>query len=405
MAVKTQVALENDLVTRMECRACGKTSLEEILDFGHMPLAGDFRSNGERVPLFPLAIDLCTHCLLLQVRENVPHWVIFSARYSYSSSTVPGLVRHFEAFARDVSDPASRPGNRLLEIGCNDGVFLKPLVQAGFDAYGIDASDNVVALAREKGLNVRQGVFSKAAAVALKEELGSFDVLTCSNVFAHNAEVGDFAEGVEHLLSPAGEFWVEVHDARGLFQDLQWDCFYHEHCFYWSIQALERCLREKGLFLKRYAQTKMHGGSLRAVFSRHAPSIDIREPEISPSDWSEFGKNCRRSRHLIHDAINSLPIRYAYGAAGRAVMLINWTGIAERLSFVVDGSPLRYGRMIPNTTVPVISETEFAEHRRINGWCFVTAHNYLEDIRRKVDAAFPRSRIKYVTPLPHVSIR
>jgi SAM-dependent methyltransferase len=370
-----------------------------------MPLAGDFRLAGESNRLYPLAIDVCRNCGLLQVRELVPHDVVFSPTYSYSSSTIPGLVRHFERYAEEVSLP---PGStkRLLEIGCNDGVFLQPLASRGYRVVGIDACENVVERARCRGLDVRCGRFGKVAAESLREECGTFDVLTCSNVFAHNPELGDFLDGVMTLLDPrGGEFWVEVHSALGLYEGLQWDCFYHEHCYYWNIHSLAKCLEGRGLYLKRYRTTSMHGGAIRAAFSRERTGIVPPERSITTEEWLSFGKECIQSRELIQDSVETLPLTYAYGAAGRAVTLINWTGIASQLEFVVDGSPLRYGKAIPNTGIPIISEEEFGGRRPGGNWCFVTAHNYLNDIRRKVESYFPGRRVRFVTPLPHVAIR
>jgi len=148
----------------------------------------------------------------------------------------------------------------------------------------------------------------------------------------------------------------------------------------------------------------MHGGAIRAVFSRTNSTSLPDERELTAADWAGFGARCRRSRDVIRSVFEALPLDHAYGAAGRAVTLINWTGIASRLSFAVDGSPLRYGRAIPNTGVPVISEAEFLKRREGSDWCFVAAHNYLADIRKKVDAAFPGRPLRYVTPLPHVAI-
>lgn len=373
---------------------------------GQMPLAGDFRPRGEKNTLYPLAVDGCGRCGLLQVRELVDHSVIFHPSYSYASSTVSGLVKHFEDYARQVALPAGSAPRRLLEPGCNDGVFLEPLRRAGYSVVGMDASENVVGMARARGLDVHVGIFGASTAKALEARYGRFDVVTCSNVFAHNPLVHEFIDGIKQVLAPDGEFWVEVHSAQSLYDGLQWDCFYHEHCFYWSIHALQRCLAGAGLKLKRWTTTPMHGGALRAVFSRAGDEITADLPELSRKDWEEFRRGCLRSRMLIHDSVHSLPVRYAYGAAGRAVTLINWANIAPDLEFVVDGSPLRYGKQIPNTEVPVISEASFfgGEHES-NDWCFVSAHNYLDGIRDKVSSAFPGRPMKWVTPLPHVVIR
>ena len=392
---------------KKQCRACGCQNLFQVLDLGRMPLAGDFRRLGEKNDLYELDIDACEACGVLQIRRTVDHSVIFNSQYAYVSSTIPSLVRHFEDYAATVAlTPGKMGSKKLLEVGCNDGIFLLPLNRAGYHTVGIDASENVVQMARSKGLDVKLGVFGRKTTDEILNQYGLFDVITCSNVFAHNPDIKQFTESVERLLSPAGEFWVEVHSAHALFSGLQWDCFYHEHCFYWTIHALLTFLEKYNLHLKSYQTTAMHGGALRAVFSRKIKkACTISERRLSLQDWTLFKENSLRSRELIRSAVNELPIHYAYGAAGRAVTLINWSGIADRLEFVVDGSPYRYGRVIPNTKIPIISEKEFFEGKDHHGWCFVTAHNYLDSIREKMSKNFPREMIHFVTPLPDVRIQ
>ena len=391
------------------CRACESAAFYEVLDLGNMPLAGDFRPAGESNCLYPLAIDGCESCGLLQVRKIVDPSTIFTSDYSFSSSTVPGLVQHFGDYAKEVALPVGEvPSKRLLEVGCNDGVFLDPLGRVGYEVVGIDASENVVGMARNKGLDVCAGFFGLQTAKDLLNRYGHFDVITCSNVFAHNPLVNEFIEAVDALLDPRqGEFWVEVHSAHKLYDGLQWDCFYHEHCFYWTIHALRKCLEKHGYKLMRYKTTSMHGGALRAVFSKSkgSPKIELVEKELTSHCWQDFTKRCERSRDLIQGCVEKLPIHYAYGAAGRAVTLINWTEIGGHLDFVVDGSPLRFGKSIPNTSLPIISEEIFFKKEDLPPWCFVTAHNYLEGIKKKVNSHFPDKHTWFVTPLPCVAIQ
>jgi len=377
-----------------------------VLDLGSLPLAGDFQDAPGRNQLYPLTIDACAVCGLLQVRDVVDPRILFGPAYSYASSTVPGLVRHFAQYAADVA-PAAATSQRLLEVGCNDGVFLRPLRRVGYDVVGIDASDNVAAIARAQGLSVVTGFFNVDAAESLRTTYGVFDVVTCSNVFAHIPDIQDFLNAVNVVLDPRrGEFWVEVHSADRLFAELQWDCFYHEHCFYWTIRALVHCLSARGFRLNRYALTPMHGGGIRARFTRQAgTSAAIAEPELSPEDWLAFAVRCERSRQLVNECVLALGLRYAYGAAGRAVTLINWAGLGGLLDFAVDGSPLRYGKYIPNTNIRIVAEEEFLSRGEPGKFCFVTAHNYLAEIRKKVERAFPLSDTRFVTPLPDVRIQ
>lgn len=389
-------------MTLNTCRSCNSSNLEIVLDMGQLPLAGDFKSLGIINELYPLSILVCANCGLLQVEEIVDSSILFHSSYSYSSSTIPGLVRHFEEYAASKALSSSEK-KRVLEIGCNDGVFLEPLCKAGYEVVGVDASDNVASMARSKGLDVHTGLFNQALAETLGQQYGTFDIITCSNVFAHNPDVNSFIAAVDKILGADGEFWIEVHSAHELYTGLQWDCFYHEHCFYWTIHALTFCLQQHGFELREFKTTPMHGGALRAVFSRVGEKVLLSEEELTSRDWQHFGTRCLRSREIIHDSINALPLNFAYGAAGRAVTLINWAQIAESLEWVVDGSPLRFNRAIPGTQVPVISEDEFFK-KSAPDWCFVTAHNYLEGIKQKVETHFPDHSIKFVTPLPNVQI-
>src|SRR5689334_15130645 len=85
------------------CRGCHAPAHghQEVLSMEPMPLAGMFCSSEEEArtaPIFPLTWVFCQQCGLVQVKENVSDEYLFS-KYNYSSSTVGGLVRHFEGYA------------------------------------------------------------------------------------------------------------------------------------------------------------------------------------------------------------------------------------------------------------------------------------------------------------------
>ena len=114
------------------CRGChsGNDSLRVVLEMDPMPLAGQFcasREDALSASTYPLTWVRCAQCGLVQVLEDVHDKILFST-YNYSSSTVGGLVRHFEEYAEFLTNRFGRDQNpRLLEIGCNDGVLLNQL--------------------------------------------------------------------------------------------------------------------------------------------------------------------------------------------------------------------------------------------------------------------------------------
>ena len=92
-----------------------------------MPLAGQFCSDSREAlgaHCLPLSWVLCHHCGLVQVVEDVDESILFR-RYNYASSTVSGLVKHFENYASHLVAAYGTSPIRILEIGCNDGVLLR----------------------------------------------------------------------------------------------------------------------------------------------------------------------------------------------------------------------------------------------------------------------------------------
>jgi hypothetical protein len=80
-----------------------------------------------------------------------------------------------------------------------------------------------------------------------------------------------------------------------------------------------------------------------------------------------------------------------YGAAGRSQMFINFTNSRELFQCVYDDSPLRQGRFIAGTNIPI------KPYGGESGRCAVVlAWNYAPDIAQKIKGRFDR----IVTLLP-----
>src|SRR5580765_7575573 len=163
---------------RTTCRACESKNLKEILNLGEMALAGGFLEDDKAIReerKFPLPVHVCQDCSLIQILEVIAPAILFRD-YSFSSSTIPPLVKHFEGYAQWL---ASRLSPSLVyEFGCNDGVLLTPLEKLGISANCVDISANITEMARAKGLDVITGFFDDETARSLVQKYGAADVVT-----------------------------------------------------------------------------------------------------------------------------------------------------------------------------------------------------------------------------------
>jgi SAM-dependent methyltransferase len=390
------------------CRTCNSNNLAEVLHFQKVPLVGDFLlSPSLHVDRYDINLLFCEKCGLLQIAESIESDRLFK-EYSFSSSTIPGLVRHFNEYAEWLNLKI-RP-NSVLEVGSNDGVLLKPLQNLGVRCYGLDIAENITKLANAKGLNAISGKFEMANIDNILSWAGKVDLVSASNTFPHNSNPHDFLEAVNRILNPGGSLALEVMYAGALMQQTQWDTLYHEHLNFHSLSSLCELLRMHGLFVNYAEIVPMHAGSLRITASHK----DRADPGVSKilenerlqglhtlSAWINFSEATQLSIDVCREQLTKVAESknvWAYGASGRASM---WLNICE-LNFiekVVDASPLRYGKFIPGTNTPIISPDEIENSNP--GAFFVTAWNYLDPIIGQHKSYCG----DWITPLPKFSIR
>ena len=371
---------------RVSCRGCGSSNLSVIYDFGDQPLAGHFPALPERVQnanTYPLDLSSCGVCGLLQVSNILPIDNIFHADYRYSSSTIPDLVQHFKEYS-DFIVSRLRPGASVLEFGCNDGVLLSQLQDCGLRCVGIDASDNVAELARAKGLEVYTGFLTPDLVIS-QGLVGQFDLVTCSNVFAHIDDISLATRAVKMLLRHGGLFNIEVHDGRVLADEAQFDTIYHEHLTYFTEETLKGFAVSQGFEFVECCRTPMHGGGLRFIARLAAKTTDTTAnlAVTARFDAEKFADTIARCRGDIERLCERHGPIDAYGAAGRAQMFINITGTAHCFRRVYDDSPLRQGRYIVGTDIPIVPF-------RQNGGdcCAILAWNYAPTIAKCIEAYF-----------------
>jgi hypothetical protein len=92
----------------------------------------------------------------------------------------------------------------------------------------------------------------------------------------------------------------------------------------------------------------------------------------------------------------------AYGAAGRATVLLNYCQLGpDLIDYVVDVSPLRFGKLVPGVLVPIVHPDVFRGD--YPDYAILTAWNYEAEVRRN-EQEFLTGRGRLILPLPDVRI-
>ena len=104
-------------------------------------------------------------------------------------------------------------GKSALDVGCGAGLLTEPLARLGAKVSGIDASPEVIAVAREHA--AAMGLEIDYHLGDVQELEGRFDLITSLEVIEHVAEPAAFLNALARRLAPGGLLILSTPNATG----------------------------------------------------------------------------------------------------------------------------------------------------------------------------------------------
>jgi ubiquinone/menaquinone biosynthesis C-methylase UbiE len=99
----------------------------------------------------------------------------------------------------------------VLEVGCGTGLILNRIAPLARRAVGLDLSPGMLAVARERGLEVVEG-----SARELPFEDASFDLLYSFKVLAHVPDLARVFSEMARVVRPGGRLVLEFYNRQSL---------------------------------------------------------------------------------------------------------------------------------------------------------------------------------------------
>jgi methylation protein EvaC len=396
------------LTTTMECRLCSEPAAIEFLNLGQQPLANKYPAQAEFAAeeFFPLQVFFCPTCKNVQLGTIISRERMF-ADYYYLSSVNRGLVRHFEDLAQQLAS-----AHFVVDVGSNDGILLKPLQKLGVKALGVEPSINVSKIANDQGFETLTTFFDIPAAKRIEESYGRADVIVASSVFTHLENPSGFIEAVKRVLTEDGTFIVEVEYIGAILATTQFERFYLDRIFYYSLTSLAKLFAAHGMSIADVREIEPHGGSLQVFVQRAGRQssseatrrlLAREEKDLTLETLREFRSNVDVQISAFNDRLaqyRQAGLRVAgYGSPARVATICNYGRIGpSEIPFTVDDSPLKQNKFTPGTHIPIVPKSYLDEHKP--DVLVVFAYEYFDDIKKKTDGAY-----RYLKPIPPTELK
>lgn len=390
---------EPALVTEIKaCRVCDSPLLDPILNFGHMPLANGYtKSLSEPDFVAPLEVVLCRNCACVQLKHTVDPKVLYSD-YLYTSSTSGSLKEYFQKYAQDTVDRFGwKPGDDrfVVGIGGNDGPLEREYQRLGFKVLNVEPSEPIARLSRANRVPTLNAWFDEITADHIARGNGQADLITCNHCFAHMPDINGVMRAIQILLKPGGYFVFEEAYWRDTVVGNHFDQIYHEHVFYWTLNALDELFYKHGFGIVDVEFNQSQGGSIRVfVQEGYRGCKTVSAAVINETvghglmdldrykEWKEtifnWSARCREFLKPLQSSMDSIS---CYGAPAKFAMLSQQLRFNEEsngidIEYVVEDSPIKVGRFTPGAYIPIVSREDFID--RPTDICIITAANYAD---------------------------
>ena len=351
---------------------------------------------------------------MVQIDHTIPKETMFSD-YPYVSGTTATLPAHFKATSERLAAAYGIvAADLIVDIGSNDGTWLKQYAPWGCRVLGVEAAENVAAIAHAAGVPTLNRFFNEACAQDILNEHGPARIITAAGVFFHLEELHSVVRGIAALLAEDGVFVVQAIYLGGMVENTAFDQMYHEHLCYYTLRSLSALLEQHGLEVFEASLVAIHGGTIEAHVARRgtrAVGASVRrlqqaEATLGLGDIETY-RRFAAATLVLQDRLLSVLRDYrargksvwAYGAPAKGATLLNSFGIGPDLvQQAVEKNPLKIGLAIPGVRVPIRAEGS----ERPDAY-LVLAWNFIDEFLVK-EAAYLNDGGAFIVPIPAVRV-
>lgn len=407
------------------CRFCGSQKIELVIDLGFQPLAGGFITTTKKdkqlkqEKFYPLQVAFCHNCYLVQVPDVIDKDVLFK-KYFYESSAIGTLIKRFSKVAKKIKKLTKKDTPFIVEIGANDGAFIKEVQKLDIHIIGIDPAKNIVSKVRKMGIPIEYGYFTQKSAQKILRKFGQADAIYSFNTLAHIEDMHEVIKAIQLLLKPDGYLSFEIHYLGSIMDELQYDMIYHEHQYYYSALALQNFFKQFDMEIFDLEKTETHAGSLNISvqfkktgvhrISENVKKIiteEIKKKYHLVSTYKKLGKQIESRKRALINLLTRLKKEGAviagYGASGRGTIISNYCQLDDRLlSYIIDDAPAKLGVFTPGVHLPVVSSAILKTTKKPD-YILLFAWSFAKEILTR-NPAFAATGGKYILPLPKVQI-
>jgi hypothetical protein len=402
------------------CRICDNTNLDVIFELGEQYLTGVFpRDPGEPLTRGPLSLTRCQLCGLVQLLHSYDRGELYGERYGYRSSLNAMMVDHLRTKAHNLAGQvALASGDRVLDIGSNDGTLLSSFSGRGIELIGYDPS---AGRWREQYPPDSVLVADFFSASSWRSTFGArkAKIITSIAMVYDLERPLEFVTDVAEVLADDGVWHMEQSYLPAMLRTNAYDTICHEHLEYYALQQIKWIADRVGLSVLDVELNDVNGGSFAVTLGRRASAASEGRARVerllaaeagmafeSLAPFRAFATRVLEHRDALVTTLESIHTRgqtvLGYGASTKGNVILQFARIDRRLlPAIAEVNRDKFGCVTPGTWIPIISEEE--AHAKGPHYFLVMPWHFRAGIVRR-EARYLSAGGKLIFPLPEIEV-
>lgn len=358
-----------------KCLVCGAELFEApLLEYDNMPAsAQDIPREKDLADEKGISLRLhqCKGCGLVQFDCDPVAYYRDVIRSGGGSATMVELRRRQY---KHLIETYHLEDKKFIEVGCGQGEFLSVLTEFPVHAYGIEHKRDLVECAVGKGLQVEEG-FMESKDSKLKN--GPFDAFLSFNFLEHQPDPNGMLQGIYNNLTEDGIGLITVPSLEYI---LEHDGYYElirDHLVYYTFETLTFVLEKNGFTV---LEKEMVNRDTLSVIVRKKKKIDVSEIKDS------YRRICDEINRYIDGKREQGKHVAIWGASHQGFTLASTAHLGEKIEYIIDSAPFKWGGYSPASHIPILSPQE-AKERPVDA-IIIMAPGYTEEIAQIIQREF-----------------
>ena len=390
-----------------------------FLNLLKQPITNSYLSNINSSTLkkeffYNLSIVFNLNNYLVSIKKPVNPKNQYTDTYAHRASQSRTMNLSF----KKIADKLKKKYKPLLsmEIGSNDGVFLKNFNKKNIIA--VEPCKNLAKITNKKGYLTYDKFWDTKLAKKILKKKGSVDLIYSANTISHIPNLKEVFKAISICLNQNGVFVFEDPYIGSVLKNNSYDQFYDEHVHVFSLIAISNLLKIHKLRIVDAEILTTHGGSIRFYVAREESKYKISKSvkKIYKSElnkrldkfdtYKRFSYRVQGSKKKLIKLLKNLKKKgkkvISYGATYKSATVFNYCNINSSLiDFVIDTTKNKQGKYTPGKHLLIKPPCDMVKEKI--DYAFLGAWNFAKEIMEK-EKIFIKNGGKFITHVPEIKI-